>query len=220
MVDQSLKIEKNKAEKDLYYEYVESYKKVIEYILKVKKQIKDLNIIKNNKNNENYNNLIEKYFPNDFTEEDIKIKINQKVNERNYLLSAESNLLYIMMWLERYLPYEKRYYSRKNAEEERKLTYNKKSDTGIIFEENINRKAIDELVHNKILKNELLCILKELLTDRQYACVFMYYYEGYTQTQIADKLRIEQQTVNDYIKISIEKIRISEYFINILKNII
>jgi len=220
VADQSLKSEKNKAEKDLYYEYVESYKKVIEYIPKVKKQIKDLNIIKNNTNNENYDKLVEIYFPNGFVEEDIKEKKNIKTNKRNYLLSAESSLLYIMMWLERYLPYEQRYYSRKYDEEQRKLTYNKKSDTGIVFDENLNRKAIDELVHNKILKNELLCILKDLLTDKQYTCIFMYYYENYTQGQIADKLKIEQQTVNDYIKTSIEKIRISDNFVNILKNII
>jgi predicted DNA-binding protein YlxM (UPF0122 family) len=206
--DQSLNSEKNKTEKDLYYEYVESYKKVIEYIPKVKKQIKDLRIEYKNINQEDNNKL-----------ENTKIKINQKTNERNYLLSAEASLLYIMMWLERYLPYEKRYYSRKYDEEQRKLTYDKKSDTGIVFEENTNRKAIDELVHNKILKNELLCILKDLLTDKQYTCMFMYYYEGYTQEQIADKLRISQPEIVDKIKTSIDKIRNSEYFLNILENL-
>ena len=208
MEDQSLNSEKNKTEKDLYYEYVESYKKVIEYIPKVKKQIKDLRIEYKNINQEDNNKL-----------ENTKIKINQKTNERNYLLSAEASLLYIMMWLERYLPYEKRYYSRKYDEEQRKLTYDKKSDTGIVFEENTNRKAIDELVHNKILKNELLCILKDLLTDKQYTCMFMYYYEGYTQEQIADKLRISQPEIVDKIKTSIDKIRNSEYFLNILENL-
>lgn len=123
------------------------------------------------------------------------------------------------MWLERYLPYEKRYYSRKNDEEQRKLTYDKKSDTGIVFEENINRKGIEDLIHNKILKNELLCMLKELLTDKQYTCVFMYYYEGYTQEQIADKLKMTQPNVLVHIKNSIKIIRESEYFLSLLKYI-
>lgn len=213
-------LERNKVEKDLYYEYVESYKKVIEYIIKYEKQIKDLNIIKKNKNHENYDELVKTYFPNGFTEEELKENITNKKNNKNYLSGAKENLLYIMMWLERYLPYEDRYYSRKHNEEQKNLTYNKKSDTGIIFEENINRKTIDSLVHNKILKNELLYILKNLLTGRQYDCTYMYFYEKYTQDQIADKLGIDFTTVSKYIQNSIDKIRKSEYFLSILKEMI
>jgi predicted DNA-binding protein YlxM (UPF0122 family) len=207
--EQSLNLERNKAEKDLYYEYVESYKKVIEYIPKVKKQIKDLNIEYKNINQEDNDRL-----------ENIKIKINQKVKERNVLYSAESDLMYVIIWLERYLPYEERYYSRKYNEEQRKLTYNKASNVGIIFKEKISVKEIEKIVHNKLLQKELLYMLKDLLTDKQYTCVFMYFFEGYTQEHIADKLKIERPTVTQYIQNSIEKIRMSEYFLNILNNFI
>ena len=63
-------------------------------------------------------------------------------------------------------------------------------------------------------------MLKDLLTDKQYTCVFMYFFEGYTQEHIADKLKIERPTVTQYIQNSIEKIRMSEYFLNILNNFI
>jgi RNA polymerase sigma factor (sigma-70 family) len=208
VVDQNLNTERNKAEKDLYYEYVESYKKVIKYRIEIINKINTLkSYCKDYKNDKEFEDLIE----------NIKIHIKEKINEKNYLLGAEENLLYIMIWLERYLLYEKRYYSRKYDEEQKRLTYNKKSDIGIVFDENLNGKAIDELVHNKILKNELLCILKDLLTDKQYSCVFMYYYEGFTQEQIADKLKIDFTTVSKYIQNSIDKIRNSECFLNILK---
>jgi len=208
VVDQNLNTERNKAEKDLYYEYVESYKKVIKYRIEIINKINTLkSYCKDYKNDKEFEDLIE----------NIKIHIKEKINEKNYLLGAEENLLYIMIWLERYLLYEKRYYSRKNDEEQKRLTYNKKSDTGIVFDENLNRKAIDVLVHNKILKKELLYILKELLTDKQYICVFMYYYEGYTQEQIADKLRMTHQNISVHINNSIDIIRKSEYFISLLK---
>ena len=135
------------------------------------------------------------------------------------MLGSESDLLYIIMWLERYLPYKDRYYSRKQTEEERKKTFNKASNAGVVLKENINKKDVEYLVHNKILQNEILVMLKELLTDKQYTCMYMYYYERFTQEQIADKLGMTHQNVSTHISNSVDIIRNSENLLNLLKYI-
>lgn len=209
MVDQDIR--KNKDEIRLYYEYVDTYKNVLECIKKVKNKLITLKeYCRDYKNDKEFENVIE----------DIKLHIKEKTNEKNYLLSSESDLLYIIMWLERYLPYKDRYYSRKQTEELRKQTFNKASDVGVVLKEKLNINDVESLVHNKLLQNEMLVMLKELLTDKQYTCMYMYYYERFTQEQIADKLKIGQPNVANYIDNSIDKIRNSEYFLEMLKYLI
>lgn len=223
MSNQSL--EKNKDEQRLCGEYICTYKMVLNSIPKINEQIKELNEIYKNakkeikddeddiKNEENNSEKNE----NNLEIENIKIKIKQKVKEKNMLHSTLDNLLYIIMHLERYLPYEQRYYSRKQAEELSKQTFNKASNSGIMFKENMNIQSVEELVHNKILQDELLCMFKSLLTNKQYTCMYMYYYEKYTQEQIADKLGMDQSTVSEHINNSIVLIQRSEQLFNLLK---
>lgn len=202
-------LKKNSAEQKLYYEYVDTYKQILKYIKKVNKEIVDLKFY--------YKSLDKKNKDNKPEIENYKIKINNKTKERNILYSTESSLLDIVMYLERYLPYESRFYSRKYTDEQRKLTFNKASNVGFILKEKLNENDVESLVHNKLLQNEMLVILKELLTSRQYTCMYMYFYEGFTQEQIADKLGITHQNVSVHISNSIDIIRKSENLLNLIE---
>ena len=80
--------------------------------------------------------------------------------------------------------------------------------------------SVEELVHNKILQDELLYMFKSLLTDKQYTCMYLYYYEKLTQEQIADKLIMSRQNVSAHINNSIELIQRSEYLLSLLEYLV
>jgi predicted DNA-binding protein YlxM (UPF0122 family) len=205
---------KNEPEQNLCAKYICTYRDVINCIPKINEQIKDLR--------ETYKN-IKKEDSETITNEELEntvIKIKQKVKEKNMLQSATEELLDIIIHLERYLPYEKRFYSRKQAEEFSKQIFNKSSNTGTIFREKLNIQSVEELIHNKILQDELLFILKGLLSNKQYTCMYMYYYEKYTQEQIAEKLDMTHQNVSVHINNSIELIQRSEYLLSLLENLV
>jgi predicted DNA-binding protein YlxM (UPF0122 family) len=207
---------KNHDEQTLCAEYVCTYKTVINCIPKINEQIKELNeIYRIMKKDDNEDNISDS--GKDEAIEEMKIKIKHKIKERNMLYGSAEELLDIIMHLERYLPYEKRYYCRKQAEELSKQTFNKASNVGVVFQENISIQSVEELVHNKILQGELLYIFKSLLTKKQYTCMYMYYYEKYTQEQIADKLVMTRQNVSAHINNSIELIQRSEYLLSLLE---
>lgn len=203
-------IEKNKPEQRLCVEYICTYKIVLNAIPKISEKIKELHIIYKDMKKED----------NDEELENIKLEIKHKIKEKNMLISASNELLDIIMHLERYLPYERRYYSRKQAEELSKQTFNKASNTGVMFKENISIQSVEELVHNKILQGELLYIFKSLLTEKQYVCMYLYYYEKFTQEQIADKLVMTRQNVSAHINNSVELIQRSEYLLSLLEYLV
>lgn len=142
-----------------------------------------------------------------------------KINERRTVYDVEKELLEVILWLEKYLPYEKREYTKKQAQETKRLTFDKKSNVGFTPLDNYTDK-IEKIVENKILKNELLYIIKTLLSDKQYSCVYLYFWEGMTQEEIAKKLGISKSEVNQKIQVSIDKIKNSEYFLSILENLL
>jgi RNA polymerase sigma factor (sigma-70 family) len=203
-------LEKNKPEQILCAGYICTYKDVLNAIPKISEKIKELHMVYKDMNKEDNSEELE----------NIKLEIKHKIKEKNMLISASNELLDIIMHLERYLPYERRFYSRKQAEELSRQTFNKASNVGVMFKENMSIQSVEELVHNKILQDELLYMFKSLLTDKQYTCMYLYYYEKLTQEQIADKLVMSRQNVSAHINNSIELIQRSEYLLSLLEYLV
>jgi RNA polymerase sigma factor (sigma-70 family) len=169
-----------------------------------------------------YNEYLESYkkihkLVNKIREEYKNTKDKDKIKERKIVYDAEKEIIENIMMIEEYLPFEKRLFLHKKNNEITKLIFNKSANFGFVPVEKLKYKEIEGLVHNKVLQNELLNMLKELLTDKQYTCVYLHYFEKMTQQKIADKLYISKQTINEHIFDSIKKIRNDNYFSNLLK---
>ena len=139
----------------------------------------------------------------------------EKIKYRKIIYDIEKELLEILIKLESYLPYKERYYTHKELNKFLNLVYDKSSSVGFTpIEFKINNN--EELIQNKILQNELLRMMKELLTKKQYSCMYMYFYQGMTQEEIANIMKMTQANVNIHLKNSIKIISNSEYFNNVL----
>jgi DNA-directed RNA polymerase specialized sigma subunit len=159
-----------------------------------------------------------KKYANKIMEEYINTVDKDKQQHRRIVYDARDEMLETIILLERYLKPKERYYTMLQELKLKRLTYDKKSDIGFTP---INQyiKEVDEIVENRILANEMLAMMKALLTDKQYACTYMYFWGGMTQQEIADKLGMTRQNVALHIDVSINKFRNSEYFSSLLENL-
>jgi len=168
-----------------------------------------------------YVDIYKKYckFVNKTRIELLNTKDKEKISYRRMVYDTQKELLENIIYLERYLPYSKRYYTKKQNKEIQRLTFDKKSNVGFIPLE-IYGDNVEEIVKNKILKDEMLTIMKTLLSNKQYSCTYMYFWGNMTQQEIAEKLGINQSNVARNIENAINKIRESEYFLSFLENIL
>lgn len=173
--------------KELYREYVKTYKKIHKYANFVRKT---------------YKNTDDK----------------EKLKERKIVYDAEKEMLEILIKLESYLPYKERYYTIKELNKLLKLTYNKLSSVGFVPID-YKLESIEEIIQNKILQNELLRMMKEILTKKQYSYMYMYFFNRMTQDEIAKKVNKTQQNIGEVLENAIVRIRNSEYLSSFLKNI-
>lgn len=157
-------------------------------------------------------------YANKIRKEYTNTKDKEKIAHRKIVYDAEKEILETIIAIESYLPYEKRAFTHNQENEIRRLTFNKASNVGFVPCDN-EIENVEDIIGNKLVRNELLYMMKDLLTKKQYTCMYMYYWERVTQEEIAKRIGVEHNNVSAYIKNSIEKIRNSEYFISFLKEI-
>lgn len=134
---------------------------------------------------------------------------NEKIKYRKMVYDAEREIIETIQMIEHYLPVNKRKFH---------LDIHNVLNKDVLYANNktIN---IEEIVSNKIIQNEMLYLMVKLLTNRQYTCIYLYFWEGWTQEQIAKKFKITHQAVAIDIKWGLEKIARSEQFQDLINEI-
>lgn len=165
----------------------------------IKSGIKDLydSYILTYKNIHKYNNKLRDNL-ND-TDDD------KQVEYKSLCFSIEKDIIDILINLEEYLPINNKFKIYKLIKDK-----NHKFVDDIIYN-------IEDNIINKVLKDELYDILKNILTEKQYVCFSLYYINNYKQEKIAKLLNVSHTTISNRLKTSMEKILKSKY-LKIIKN--
>ena len=80
--------------------------------------------------------------------------------------------------------------------------------TGVSYEEaKAALEATNYDVLDAIIQRDMLSELLDCLTERQREVITAYFFDGLTQQQIADKLGIAKQSVNENLKAAIKKMK-------------
>ena len=61
--------------------------------------------------------------------------------------------------------------------------------------------------HIKILKKMMACAIKEELSPRQRQCILLYYVHGYSQREIAQRLRINPSVVSRHVTRGLKRLQ-------------
>ncbi len=189
IIEDNLKHRESEYWSNLYQEYLESYRLLRKVVNKIRKQ---------------YTNTTDK----------------DKIKERKIVYDMEKEMVEKLIYIEEYLPIKDRYYTNKKIQELANLTFNKSSNTGLVPIDNKNNENnynTEKLVHDKLFKKSLLKLLASILTQKQYRCLYMYYYRNMIQEEIASKLGIDRSTVAHYIQDALDKIRVSEEMIGLIE---
>lgn len=124
--------------------------------------------------------------------------------------SMISDLEEDMKCMELYLDYEDRVLLNRDCENMRKMIYDPKSYEGLVPLESAYGETVRDtidIVCDVELQEEIVELLDEALTERQKQVIYMYFWEGMTQEQIAMKLGIAQQNVSANLQNSLEILR-------------
>jgi len=146
-----------------------------------------------------------------------KTKDPEKIKYRKMLYDTETEMIEKIIALEKYLPYNERKFTKKH---EYKIGI-QKNDFILLDKEIIESNKYDpeKILNNEFLTRELKKLISKILTERQYKCIILYFWEGYNQDAIAQKLKISQQMVSDFLRKGLKKIRESEIFKEYLEDI-
>jgi RNA polymerase sigma factor (sigma-70 family) len=168
----------------------------------IKSDIKDLydNYILTYKNIHKYNNILRENL------EDIND--DKQVEYKSLCFSIEKDIIDILINLEEYLPINNKF-----------KIYKLIKDKDYKIAESTICNIEDDII-NKVLKNELYNIFKNILTKKQYVQFYLYYINNYNQEKIGKLLNVTQETVSSSLKISIKKILKSKYLNNIKKYLV
>lgn len=135
---------------------------------------------------------------------------------RTVVNDSEKEMIENIMNIEIYLPFEKRYFSNREYDRLYKLTMDKTSDYGYKPENKTKQEKEDDLFISNNMQIFFNNMLRNVLTDRQYQCIKMYYGENIQQDKIAEKLGIERSTVAVHIRDAIAKIKQSDVLVGLL----
>jgi len=147
----------------------------------------------------------------------IKAKDKKTMDYKKIVYDVEREIIENLIMIERYLPQKDRFFTNKRDNEIRKMTLNKTSNVGFIYNDKVSKNIDKELTRKELIK-----LIKSLLTEKQFECFYMYYFEGKTQEEIGKELKMTKSTVNVHIKNSILTVKNiakkSNYFIDLLTN--
>lgn len=112
--------------------------------------------------------------------------------------------------IEMYLDFEDREFLQKEYERVKKLIYNQHSYEGRVELNGLYGIKVEDILKSICeteFEEEMAELLDEILTVRQKQVVEMYYFEGMTQEEVAEKLGIAQKNVSINLENSLEKLK-------------
>ncbi len=112
--------------------------------------------------------------------------------------------------IEMYLDFEDREFLQKEYDRVKKLIYNQHSYEGRIEIDGLYGIRVEDILKTICeteFEEEMAELLDEILTVRQKQVVEMYYFEGMTQEEVAEKLGIAQKNVSINLENSLEKLK-------------
>lgn len=112
--------------------------------------------------------------------------------------------------IEMYLDFEDREFLQKEYDRVKKLIYNQHSYEGRIEIDGLYGIKVEDILKSICeteFEEEMAELLDEILTVRQKQVVEMYYFEGMTQEEVAEKLGIAQKNVSINLENSLEKLK-------------
>jgi len=116
----------------------------------------------------------------------------------------------VMKKIEMYLKFEDRELLYKDYEKTKRLILNPGSYEGLIPLDDAYGEIMPDstdIVCDVEMQEEIMELLDKVLTERQREVIKMYFWEGMTQNEIANKLNIQQNTVSQIITNSLENLR-------------
>ena len=116
----------------------------------------------------------------------------------------------VMKKIEMYLKFEDRELLHKDYEKTKRLILNPGSYEGLTPLDDAYGEIMPDstdIVCDVEMQEEIMELLDKVLTERQREVIKMYFWEGMTQNEIANKLNIQQNTVSQIITNSLENLR-------------
>lgn len=134
----------------------------------------------------------------------------ENTNDIAHLNSMIRDLEEDMKDMEMYLDFEDRFYLHKEYNNTKSMILNQNSYEGEIPLDSLFGEATPDttdIICDIELQEEIVELLKEVLTERQRQVIEMYYWGEMTQEQIARELDLDRTTVTHSIQNSLEKLR-------------
>jgi RNA polymerase sigma factor (sigma-70 family) len=142
---------------------------------------------------------------------------SQIKNSTEHLNSMARDMIFSVQMMEEYIDYDDRHRLHSVDEQYRKQIANNRCIVGYVPEGGMDVENPADLACNVALQDALQDVIQILLSDRQQQVVKLYYFDGYTQEEIAKQLNTSQQNVAARLKDAINVLRNSELFRQYIK---
>lgn len=145
-------------------------------------------------------------YGNPFKREDYNLNKSDISNWNSMIRDLETD----MKEMEMYLEFEDRHFLHKEYNDTKSMIYNPNSNEGEIPFSDVHGEIepdIAEMVCNIAVQDEVVGMLDELLTERQVKITKMYFWDGFTQADIAKELNVSRSAINQNMAIIIANLK-------------